>query len=650
MEPRELHVLALMCLLTLLLAGASVEADSGVPSLGNTQGLASLPLLRANATAGGGEACRQPKSGGPTLVAKSISESSVEAHRCYRAGEPQSLCFSVYDGSADGEKLDGVGLIFPNVFGLGPWNVSCKSEDSTDSSGHPASFTCSTPTANHVTYIGGEIVAGASWGFCVDLGVPAGYGGPRVINWNLSGDEQGSPPHLLTGQVVLEQCLPLMVFPTQLDLEGCAGLPQVLPFEVWNNTSATRTVALSFDISTGNGTFAGSPSVVVAAGATEVVLTELEADACLAPGAQVMATFGAQAGADSDSSQVTQTASDFGGWSSLSPSPQSTMDNVVVGAVLDGGLWSIGGYEAKGATQRYDPLTDSWSTHAVEPEPLIQYPMDGCYGVGASGDEVVVLFPDTLTSATALHRYNITDDAWETPPIPVGFPSSRWAQDIVSLFGITGQNVCYISGGATSDGGGNVNNLWEYRPDTNVTVYLGNFTHHPAGFDFHASWFVPWVGEDGSICVGGGIDGSAGIVADTQCYDLRSGTFNSPNADLGQLPTPWWGMADGFKIHDGRYQIWVALGLDGSAKFLPLSAYADETTGGFVVGPDVPTSLYRLEGGTLGGHFYTFGGSRGGFVHTDNALTLQQCLACEIPLFADGFESGGTGAWSHAVP
>ena len=89
---------------------------------------------------------------------------------------------------------------------------------------------------------------------------------------------------------------------------------------------------------------------------------------------------------------------------------------------------------------------------------------------------------------------------------------------------------------------------------------------------------------------------ASNIVSATQCYDLATDTFNVKNADLGPLPEPWWGMADGWMTYEGRYQIWIANGVAQDGTLLPASAYADETTGGFVYGPEVPVGLYSLEG------------------------------------------------------
>jgi len=578
----------------------------------------------------------------------SVSGSSVTTQQCYEPGVSRSYCFTARNGSTDNEWLDQVRLTFPDFGGLGPWTASCLSQDPADSSGSPVSFACSiTPPLNHeVVYTDsdsdgyGEVTAGSSWGFCVNLAIPASYDGPRILNWGLSGEGGGAPPHDISGELTIEQCTPLMLTPASLIVEGCNGITQTHLFELANNTGSAGTFSLEYNVPSGNATFAGPDSLVLADSQVATFSVELKPGFFLQAGEQVTATLQASGNGHGDSSTVVETIATFAGWEMRASSPIPTMDNAVVWAShQDGGLWSVGGYGANGAAQRYDLASHSWTTHSQEISPVIAYPMDGCYGLDGEGHEVIVLFPDTIVTGT-LHRYDITDDTWDALPVPAGFPSGRWAQDIVSLLNVTGENVCYISGGATTTGGGNVNNLWEYRPDTNISIYLNNFTHHPSGFDFHASWFVPWVGSSGAVCVGGGIDRNSGVVADSQCYDLATGTFNPPNADLGPLPEPWWGMADGWMMYQGRYQIWIANGVSQNGALLPASAYADETTGGFVYGPAPSIGLYRLEGDGGGDQFYVGQGAAGWFNATRHSQSLGPCPECRkvyLPLTLRNF-------------
>jgi hypothetical protein len=163
---------------------------------------------------------------------RSIAGSSVTTENCYEPGDTRTLCFTVYNGSTDSEWLDGVRLTFP-IF-LGDWTVSCKSQDATDSSGYPVNLTCSDSFSHEVLYIDndietpdsiGEVTAGSSWGFCIVVTVPLGYNGPRIVHWGLSGDEDpySAGPHDIDGTLSIEECMPLMLKPSSLVVEGCNG-------------------------------------------------------------------------------------------------------------------------------------------------------------------------------------------------------------------------------------------------------------------------------------------------------------------------------------------------------------------------------------------------------------------------------------------
>ena len=647
-NPRWTMIGLALCLAVVIAAGlvmtgratalpvSAVQEDGGLVG-----GPADASLLRAEGT---GPAATAPAHIGRGGGLSSISEATLATDHCYDPDITQTLCFEVRNGSTDQEWLDQVRLTFPIV--LGDWTVSCNSQDTVDSSGSPVSLVCSTPLAYEVVFTDstggdGEITTGSSWSFCVDAAVPAGYYGPRVINWGLSGDDDGAPPHDTTGTLTVPECTPLMLKPDSLDVQGCNGITQTHVFELWNHSTSGGSFDLTYDVSPEGSFFSGPSSFNLSAGEIVTFVTQLKPDLFLDAGEQVTATLLASGGGKEDTSTLVNTITELAGWQRQTSSPIPSMDNVVVWAVEDGGLWSVGGYGSNGATQRYDPEAGTWITHTSELSPAIEYPGDACYGLDSDGHEVIVLFADTILTDT-LHRYDIDDDAWDALPVPAFYPSEgRWAQDITSLYGVTRDNVCYLTGGATTDGGGNTKNLWVYYPDTNTGAWLQTFSHH-WGFDFHASWYVPWVGNDGAICVGGGIDKQSGVIDATQCYDLETHTFNAPNADLGPLPEPWWGMADGWRTYEGRHQIWVANGVSQNGTLLPFSAYADETTGGFVYGPQLPVELYRLEGDGWLGQFYTLQGAAGGFGYSTTNHLLVQCPECSdvfLPLVLQ--DSGG---------
>ena len=349
---------------------------------------------------------------------------------------------------------------------------------------------------------------------------------------------------------------------------------------------------------------------------------------CLAADEVITArlTVQVQGGGDFDFSVISQTITENAGWHRREDSPIPSMDNAVIWAYRgDGGLWSVGGYGSEGAAQRYDPNTGEWMTYTNPLTPVIEYPMDGCYGLNGDGDEIIILFPDTIVTGT-LQIWNITHKQWYTEPVPApGYPAEgRWGQDIVSMFQHTDENVCYLSGGSTQEGGGRTLNLWKYYPGNNTAEHVGDFIGS-VWFGFHASWYVPWIGPDGAICVAGGVDHNHQINDTTQCYDIGADSFNGLNADLGTLPEPWWGMADGWAVFDGHYQLWIANGVAQDGTLLPATAYFQEGMTDFAYGPEIPHGLYRLEGDAWENQFYTLNGSRGGFWYSEFSLHLADC-------------------------
>jgi len=96
-------------------------------ALGLGLGLFVLTLSGGQARAGdsGGENLVQSLSS-PSLFAAGpgidggvldVSGSSVEpmGYSCYEPGKTQTLCFTVYNGSADAEWLDGITVTFPSA-------------------------------------------------------------------------------------------------------------------------------------------------------------------------------------------------------------------------------------------------------------------------------------------------------------------------------------------------------------------------------------------------------------------------------------------------------------------------------------------------------------------------------------------------------
>jgi hypothetical protein len=307
------------------------------------------------------------------------------------------------------------------------------------------------------------------------------------------------------------------------------------------------------------------------------------------------------------------------------------MDNVVYYWDAGAGprVYRIGGYGAAGTVNIYNPATNSWTTGPTEPSPAIAYTVDGCLGQNASGQDVIAIFNDTTSGATTWHIYNIDTNSWTTAAVPSGFPSNGlWATDVAS--GLPhGANLCYISGGATTPGGGNTSALYRYDPAAHTVQNLGNFTLHPAGFDFHSSWYIP-AGvlpglPSGGVCVAGGVDSASVVFADTQCYNFATNAFNAPNADLGTLPLAHWGGADFVLDPPGPdFQLWIVAGVDSSFALWPHSMYYSVLDGQWHYGPDPVAGVYRVEGDAYGMDAYVINGSTGGFSYSNLNQHLEQ--------------------------
>lgn len=310
-----------------------------------------------------------------------------------------------------------------------------------------------------------------------------------------------------------------------------------------------------------------------------------------------------------------------GAWQRRTDMATGVADPAVV--EYDGLLYVVGGHGSAGSVQIYDPQTDTWSYGATEPTPAIEYPSDGCLGLDENGDPVIVLFPDGTGSVSGtIHRYHILGDSWDTLPAPPELPSEGiWGHDIAVD---RENNICYISGGATLPGGGNLKSLYAYYPDSNTAAYLGEFDHIPSGFSHHASWYVPWLGTDGSVCVGGGVDVMGTAYGDTQCYDLATGTFHLPNSDLGLLPVPLWGMADAERAQGRDHELWIAGGAEADfATLHPASYFFSERDWTWYEGPLLQKRVFRFEADGKENGLYALGGSEGSLV-ADTALTSSE--------------------------
>jgi hypothetical protein len=187
----------------------------------------------------------------------------------------------------------------------------------------------------------GEISAGASWTFCVDVTVPGAYGGPRIVNWGLSGDEEAGSgtPHDISGQMELEQCTPLMLSPAIQQVEGCNGTRQTLDFELWNNTAPAGSFELTYLVPSGNGRVSGPSDFYLNPGELVTFTVALTPHLSVKPGDILIANLEVEGEGEYDSAMVEYSITSLAGWQRQADIPIATMDNAVAWAVHDGRLW-----------------------------------------------------------------------------------------------------------------------------------------------------------------------------------------------------------------------------------------------------------------------------------------------------------------------
>ncbi|MEJ5311878.1 MAG: carboxypeptidase regulatory-like domain-containing protein [Anaerolineae bacterium] len=417
--------------------------------------------------------------------------------------------------------------------------------------------------------------------------------------------------------------------PSLLETEGCPCAEQTHTLYFANHTGAAGEMLLSYATSPGVSVELPASLGVVPNNGVKPFDALVKIDRGVLYSTTVYITITASLASNpaiSDTTVIAKRALEPTEWVTRTASPAPSMDGAVI--EYGGKLYNVGGYGSNGAVDIYDPATDSWSTGAAEPSPIIDYPIDACFGYVTPTDPVILLLPDATGVVTGTwHRYHIASNTWDTATLPSPLPANGiWSPDIVVDYRA---NTCYITGGATAAGNGNLTTLYRYNPANNTATLLGNFTHIPTGFDFHAGWYVPWIGTAGGVCVGGGVDSSGNVYADTQCYDIAAATFNPPNADLGLLPEPWWGMADMEKVAANGRQLWLANGVNAAWILIQHSAYFSQELGKFVYGPDPLYSVYRVEGAAVLDKVYVVDGSPAGFAPRTLTEQLLQCPECD---------------------
>lgn len=562
---------------------------------------------------------------------------------CYNPGSVQTFCFKAESRSVDEEYVYFLWQRFPEGWTIEDVHVS-GTPVCADPSGSFGSFSWAagnTPNEvqiDHARYMDETDDCTAYYCFDVTVGSTVLH---APVSWYWSGDDYGQPPYhpcsadgytpdgdwdacdqMTNPPAAIPPCTldpGVYLMPITQNSFACGGQDASYLLSLFNYTGSSGVFDITYD-----SVFpvVGPSRVWADDGQSVQFWVQVTAPCAGVEDTVVVTAFGCGYTAQASASTSTEVT----GWQERVPTRQPAMDGAVIS--YGGELYLVGGYGTAGTVQIYDG--SFWREGASNG--IDSYISDACLGFDGSGKPVIDVigtfdnedpYPNTL-------RYDIDADAWSTLPLPSGMDAPIWAPDIVSMAEHTGQNVCYISGGAESPGGGTMNSLLAYNPASRAVQDLGDFSYSALGVDSHASWYVPWVGEAGSICIAGGVDAENQVYAESQCYDLASHSFRGVNADLGPLPEPWWAAADASLVLNGEDQIWLYNGADATFNILQKSAFARPGSG-FSYGEDPEYAVYRLEGDAYDGTVWAAGGSIGGFNQSDQVESLRRCQEC-LPL------------------
>ncbi len=576
-----------------------------------------------------------------------VFDPSVGGDTCYIPGVTQTFCFRAESFTNDWEYVYNLWERFPTDWTV--TNVYVQGTPVCDSGSWGAfSWSFQTPpyevNISHARYQ--TTTDHCTAYYCFE--VISGSGTPDALeSWYWSGDEYGNPPHhpcsndnyTPGGQPACDEAVqpraaippctldPIMLTPENIELEGCAFEPQQHTFTVWNNAGYDTTVLLSYSVIAGTGTCSGPDSVSVPNGGNLPIVVDLTPQG--APGDTVVCQVYAEDASNPNNSDVSwitkHLVEAITYWEQIATMPDGRMDNVV--GAYGGYIWDVTGYGAGSSVYRYDPVDDSWTTltptGTVPPAP--NYARSGC----THGNMIYTYGDSTTSGFTGLWGYNMDTNTWAqltpsgTPPPYSGIWAPAWVHDPAT-------GLCYMTGGATAPGGGNLTTVYVYDPENNAWLDpLPNFT---TARDFHAAFI-----HNGMLCVMGGVDASNVVYTSTQCYNGTS--WNPENADIPPIPMGWWGMGYADKWHGGTdHQLWLVNGADAAFQLTNNSAYYDVNDGAWVLAGPLPSgSTYRTSATTLDNEIYKIAGSTGGFNYSGLSDHHVQIL-CQPPSEFDAWK------------
>ncbi len=539
-------------------------------------------------------AAPKPGAGVESLSGSTVTfDPSVGGDICSIPGATQTFCFNAHSLTNDWGYVYNTWVKFP-----ADWTVTdvyVQGTPACTGGGTWSDMTWSFQTAPYEVNIAHSRYQATTDDctayYCFE--VVSGVGTPDSLeSWYWAGDNYGSPPYhpcsndsyTPAGQSACDEAVQpraavpacavdpgVYLLPPTQEASGCNGLPQEHTLSLYNNTGSAGTFTMSYSVPSGNGTLTGPATVTANDGQSVPFVVTLTPDLCVPTGGEVEGQIDTAGNGYTDSALVEKIVETQPSWETIPAS------------------------------------APTW--------PGYGYPRDACTALNAAGQWVTYEFGDT-TSIFGFWGYNHTTNTW-SQPAPTGLPADRWAPDW-AYDPVT--NLCYVTGGANTPGGGTYTEAYRFDPVANAFTALGSFTSMRA---FHNSW-VGTIDAVKYLCIGGGVNSGSVMVQATQCYDLAQaapGAWNAENAQMAAYPTDPFGAADGILHAAGGDQFWYVGGaVSAGASISDEARYWDDADNSWHLAGNTGVPRYRVEGDFFNGEFYQLAGSSGGFTPTADAV------------------------------
>lgn len=498
----------------------------------------------------------------------------------------------------------------------------------------------------------------------LDVGLEAGSGSTTGIEGANAGADHGmsyacDTATSLTNDlcVEFEQAPFIALAPNPLAIGGCDGEPAIETFTLANQSGANGTFALTYSVTSANGTITGQDQIAVTDGTTGDFDVTITPDSGLAAGTELTGTLDANGNSLMALADINLTVtSPITGWGSLADTTQGTRFSGI--AYHDGSVYQIGGetgwWIVTGSVNVYDTSGDSWSAGTAMGTPV--------YGIDAVAIGTNIYVPggtdctddphDGCTTGAFYDTLQILDTATGTWSTDAGdpMPAPRTAASAVAADG-----KLYVVGGY-DDTGTVQSTLYIYDPAAASGSRWTTGAAMPTARAYAAAGVV---GDN--LYVAGGWGGGTTSLYTLEVYSISGDTWmagSSMNVVMGD-PDPYAGVApfgDGV-LNDQYFMVYgmAEASFDGLNMTYScnqfLQAY-DTVAGGWIDLAGLPRCLYGTQGDGPNDTLYVISGrtNEGGWhMAAENQFTAA-CGDSSSVIFADGFESGDVSAWTRSNP